>query len=126
MVNFCPIGRNASKLDRKAWASLEAKHNIRKKLISKLKNDFSKHSIAFKLGGDTSIDIFPKGWDKTFVLRNFQDNDEIWFFGDRCQEHGNDKELYDAIKLRNAGGSFETTGPSKTIELVNNNILINL
>ena len=119
MINFSPIGRNANQKERSAWISLDNKFGIRKMMLERLKNSFPQQDISFKYGGDTSIDIFPKGWDKTFVLRNFKDSDEIWFVGDRCQKLGNDKELYDAIKLRDSGESFETSCPSKTIEIIN-------
>jgi phosphomannomutase len=120
MINFCPIGRNASQKDRKVWCGLDRKFEIRQFILERLNAVFSQGDITFKLGGDTSIDIFPKGWDKTFVLQNFKDEDDLWFVGDRCQKLGNDKELYDAIKLRSSGESFETGSPSKTIEIINN------
>ena len=60
------------------------------------------------LGGSTSIDIFPKGWDKTYVLRHISDED-IWFYGDRCQPGGNDFHLYSHPDVRKR--SFEVRGP---------------
>ena len=123
MINFCPIGRNASQEDRKVWCTLDNEYSIRKSILEKLNFAFPEGDITFKLGGDTSIDIFPTGWDKTYVLKNFKDEETIWFIGDRCQKLGNDKELYDAIKLRNDGESFETLGPNKTIEIINKIIL---
>lgn len=123
MINFCPIGRNANHKERELWIGLDKQYNIRNKIVENLNDVFSGHNIVFKLGGDTSIDIFPTGWDKTFVLKNFKDEDKVWFIGDRCEDLGNDKELYDAIKLRNSGESFKTNGPIKTINLINKNIL---
>tara|TARA_R110001592_G_scaffold135377_2_gene351621 strand:- start:4096 stop:4932 length:837 start_codon:yes stop_codon:yes gene_type:complete len=123
MINFSPIGRNASQKDRKKWIELDNKFSIRQKLIKQLKNSFENIGIKFKLGGETSIDICPSGWDKTYVLKNFDKNDNVWFVGDRCDKDGNDKELYDAIKLRLTGDSFKTTGPSKTIAIIKNRIL---
>lgn len=123
MINFCPIGRNASQGDRKVWCTLDKEFSIRKSILEKLNFAFSEGDITFKLGGDTSIDIFPSGWDKTYVLKNFKDEEKVWFVGDRCQKLGNDKELYDAIKLRNDGESFETSGPNKTIEIIKKIIL---
>ena len=120
MINFCPIGRNANHEDRKIWCDLDKKFKIRHHILKSLKKSFSQDPVVFKLGGDTSIDIFPKGWDKTFVLKNFKEEDDLWFIGDRCQHLGNDKELYDAIKLRSSGESFETDRPSKTIEIIKN------
>lgn len=123
MINFSPIGRNASQEDRKKWICLDDKFSIRLNLIKQLQYTFVNHGIVFKLGGETSIDICPSGWDKTYVLKNFNKEDSVWFVGDRCEKDGNDKELYDAVKLRLNGDSFKTTGPCKTISIINNRIL---
>ena len=123
MINFSPIGRNASEKERNTWISLDKKFGIRSKLLNSLRSEMTRSSIEFKLGGETSIDICPTGWDKTYVLKNFAENDNVSFVGDKCRENGNDRELYDAVKLRLAGESFETTGPYKTIEIINDRIL---
>ena len=37
-----------------------------------IKNMFAKENInnvTVKLGGDTSFDIYPKGWDKSYCLK---------------------------------------------------------
>jgi len=123
MINFSPIGRKASQADRKKWADLDSKFSIRSTLVKQLRHSFDIEGIEFKFGGETSIDICPAGWDKTYVLKNFNKNDDVWFIGDRCDKDGNDKELYDAIKLRLTGDSFKTSGPCKTIAIINNRIL---
>ncbi len=119
MVNWCPIGRDASQEDRKAWKILDRKHAIRKRMLERLNCFPVLKNLEVRLGGDTSFDIFPSGWNKTFCLRNFEDSDDISFVGDRCDKDGNDKELYDAIKLRKKGKSFKTSGPKQTIEIIN-------
>lgn len=123
MINWCPIGRNATHEDRKKWKELDKKHSIRKNLLDMYFRDPTYDTIDVKLGGSTSFDIFPKGWDKTYVLKNFSESDEVWFVGDKCSGAGNDRELFEAIALRNAGESFETTGPDNTIEIIRKNIL---
>ena len=123
MINWCPIGRNANHDDRIQWKKLDMQHSIRKNLLDMYFRDPIYDSIEIKLGGSTSFDIYPKGWDKTYVLKNFLSSDEIWFVGDKCTGSGNDKELFDAIALRDAGESFETTSPSKTIEIIRRSIL---
>ena len=123
MINFCPIGRNADQEERAQWIKLDKEFKIRKTLVDRLSHIFENKNIVFKLGGDTSVDIFPLGWDKTYVLRNFKKEEEVWFIGDKCDDLGNDKELYDAIKLRSSGESFKTNGPIKTIEIIEKFIL---
>lgn len=38
------------------------------------------------LGGQISIDVFPKGWDKRFCLNFLEEYEEIHFFGDKTSE----------------------------------------
>ena len=123
MINWCPIGRNATHDDRKKWVELDQQHNIRNNFIDCYFRSPIYESVEVKLGGSTSFDIFPLGWDKTYALRNFKKEEEVWFVGDKCDELGNDKELYDAIKLRSSGESFKTNGPIKTIEIIEKFIL---
>ena len=63
----------------------------------------------------TSFDIYPKGWDKTYALKHY-DNHEIWFAGDKCEEGGNDYHLYEA--LRGVGRSYKVATPADTIALI--------
>ena len=49
----------------------------------------------FSIGGQISIDIFPRGWTKVHCLRYVEGKyDEIHFFGDMTQEGGNDYEIF--------------------------------
>ena len=50
----------------------------------------------------TGVDISTKGSDKSQIIRDFMDGDVI-FFGDRLDEHGNDKPLADAITNNKLG-----------------------
>ena len=71
--------------------------------------------IEMAFGGNTSIDIYPKGWNKTYALNHLKGKD-VWFVGDNCKDDGNDKALYD--KLSHLNRSYETTGPQETIRLI--------
>jgi len=119
MINWCPIGRNASHEDRAAWKKLDIKHNIRESLLDAYFRAPIYENVEVKLGGSTSFDIYPAGWDKSLVLRSFNQEDDIWFIGDKCSHHGNDKEIYEAIKERDPGKSFETKNPKQTIKIIN-------
>ena len=78
---------------------------------------FDKDSIPLTaaLGGSTSVDIYPVGWDKTFSLKHLEE-DQAWFVGDKCFPGGNDWELYE--ELKKTGRSFITKCPSQTIEII--------
>ena len=65
---------------------------------------------VIKLGGQTSFDIYPTGWDKSYVFKDFQNFERIYFIGDKCEPMGNDYEGYVA-----AGDyGIQTDGPEST------------
>ena len=117
MINWSPIGRNATKEHREMFVELDRQKGIRDRIISELRemlvlkklND----KVTIKLGGDTSFDIYPNGWNKTYGLKHFKGWD-IWFVGDRCEDNGNDKEIYESC----SGKSYQTKGPNDTIEII--------
>ena len=125
MINWCPIGRNASSIERETFREfLKKNDSFRKWQIDILKEKLSfgglTDQLEFKLGGDTSIDIYPKGWDKTYALKHFPDL-KVWFVGDRCTGDGNDKEIFD--ELSKVGRAFSTTDPKMTAEIIVNKII---
>lgn len=81
--------------------------------------------MSIKIGGATSFDIYPHGWDKTFpmngnsVKSGMSVYDEVYFAGDKCQPGGNDYELYQYVKNINEENVFETKGPEQTIQFIN-------
>jgi len=124
MVNWCPIGRNADRDQRATFVQLDLETGLRRqylKLLNQIIHE-SQLGITAKLGGDTSFDIYPHGWDKTYALNHFDAQSwDFWFVGDRCYPAGNDYELFELLKHRER--SFETSGPEETIELINHYIL---
>ena len=117
MINWCPIGRNANSEQRRIFMEIDNSDFIRKRVIAELRAvlELKKMSnkITIKLGGDTSFDIYPAGWDKTYGLKHFKGWD-VWFVGDRCEENGNDREIYEAC----SGQSFISSGPENTKEII--------
>lgn len=122
-LNWSPIGRDATSVDREAFARLDEKKNIRARLCESLRgalDDLGLADVEFALGGVTSIDIYPKGWDKTHALKHFSAR-PIWFIGDKCDPGGNDHSLWSA--LASSGGSFSTSGPEETIRILEEEII---
>ena len=117
MVNWCPMGRNATSNERQKFTNFDKKYKFRKRVINEIKSDFANrqiNNITVKLGGETSFDIYPTGWDKTYSLRYFNDR-TVWFVGDRAHHpRGNDYEIFKACEPR----SFHTTGPEETVRVV--------
>jgi len=99
MVNWCPIGREADRSSRTWFESFDARNDFRLGILSLLKLRLMtiRTPLVAKLGGSTSFDIYPVGWDKTYALNHFPD-ETVWFVGDRCQANGNDYEIYEALK----------------------------
>jgi phosphomannomutase len=131
MVNWSPVGREAQAPDREKFVEIDERYDIRKKMCESIKTQMGSSPFAeleFKLGGSTSIDIYPPSWDKTHALRHCEGR-TTWFIGDKCQPGGNDQSLYEFIgnKLNRRSTddqrSFETTGPVKTKMIVDSHIL---
>tara|TARA_B100001093_G_scaffold520343_1_gene614872 strand:- start:3736 stop:4554 length:819 start_codon:yes stop_codon:yes gene_type:complete len=125
MINWCPIGRNTGFSDRAVFEDLDSYFKIRNKFARVLGKDSTFSGLAIRVGGATSFDIYPHGWDKTFpmngnsVKSGMSVYDEIYFAGDKCQEGGNDHELYLHVKLLNEENVFESNGPGHTINFIN-------
>ena len=117
MINWSPIGRNARREQREEFIKIDKERNIRKHFINELRAMLQlkgmDEKVTIKLGGDTSFDIYPTGWDKTYGLKHFRGWD-VWFVGDRCGENGNDFEIYNAC----LGQSYVSEGPEHTVEII--------
>jgi phosphomannomutase len=120
VLNWCPIGRNAIDADRKKWQDIDSVFTIRKVYIDQFNSEFNSEEVTIKLGGETSFDIYPKGWNKTFPLdkKPFSEYESIYFAGDRCYKNGNDEELYSRLKELNNCNAFQVNKPIDTIELI--------
>tara|TARA_X000000950_G_C13845326_1_gene632058 strand:+ start:153 stop:938 length:786 start_codon:yes stop_codon:yes gene_type:complete len=118
MINWCPIGRQCTDEDRINWVKQDKNQNIREKWITITRDGLDNaglQDVIIKLGGDTSFDIYPYGWDKTFAFNNF-DGYKIYFVGDRCDVNGNDREAY----LKAGPLGYSTSGPEETRKIISN------
>jgi len=114
-INWCPIGRDANAEQREFFIHLDRKHNFRKNFLEQMKTRPLFHEkTVIKLGGQTSFDIYPSGWDKSYVFKDFQDFERVYFIGDKCEPMGNDYEGY--VKAGDYG--IQTTGPEDTIRIL--------
>mgnify|MGYP003112732973 CR=1 FL=1 len=116
-LNWCPIGRQSNIQDREKWCLLDKHGWIRHRWLKNIREEFDASNlerVVIKMGGDTSFDIYPEGWDKTHAFKIFEKYDKIYFVGDRCGPNGNDKEAYEmAGKL-----GFKTKDPEQTIDII--------
>lgn len=94
MINISPIGRSCSQEEREQFNEYDNKHNVRKSIVRELKVLLKDFNLDFAVGGQISIDITKKGWDKTYCLQFIESEyDKIYFFGDKCEEGGNDHQI---------------------------------
>lgn len=95
MINISPIGRSCSQEERDAFYEFDQKNGIRKNIVEKLKVLLKDFNLDFAIGGQISIDITNKGWDKTYCLQFIESKyQKIYFFGDKCEIGGNDYQIY--------------------------------
>jgi phosphomannomutase len=117
LLNWCPIGRVADDTTRYDWTCQDSEWKIRETYMDELQRYLKVEGIAVTvaLGGATSFDIYPDGWDKTYGLKHYID-EKVFFVGDKCQVGGNDWHLYTALEgLQRA---WETNGPEDTIRII--------
>ena len=86
MINISTVGRSATKVLRKEYYNWDTNSCEREKIAEEL--SFKYPDLEFSIGGEISIDIYPKGNDKSQVLSDMQG--KCVFFGDRCENGGND------------------------------------
>jgi len=94
MVNFSIVGRDCTQLQRDIFFEWDNKHKERKKVANVIKQKFPELDAV--IGGQISIDIYPKGNDKSQILKYIQERenaDEYIFIGDRTMKGGNDYPL---------------------------------
>ena len=94
-INFSIVGRNCTLKERKLYVKHDLENRERESIAYQINLEFP--DITATVGGETGIDIYRKGGDKSQILEDFNKNDKIFFFGDRMEPGGNDWPL--AAKL---------------------------
>ena len=115
MVNWCMIGRDATNEMRSKFVEMD--RGLRQSLHAQFREELKSGGITdieSALGGSTSIDIYPEGWDKTYCLNHIEQPANVYFVGDKCHPGGNDYEIFES----NQTVSFETDGPSTTLHII--------
>jgi len=96
MINFSIVGRNASAEQRKQYVEWDKEYDERVYIAHNFNLKFPE--LEAKVGGETGIDIAPKGADKSQIIKDFDKEDVIWFFGDAMHEGGNDEPLAKVVQ----------------------------
>ena len=116
MVCFSTAGRNADATIRARYVAFDARRHEREKIAARLRKKYPDLSVM--AGGQTSIDIAPKGMDKGQILRAIRWGSSlpIMFFGDRTEPGGNDYPLLEALRDEGSivNAAFQVSGPDET------------
>ena len=114
-VNFSIVGRNCTLEQRKEYVEYDLQYRERETIAQVINTEFS--NITATVGGETGIDIYRKGCDKSQILQDFDKNIMTYFFGDKCEPGGNDFPLAYAMKKQGfKGAAFNVTGWRNTWE----------
>ena len=95
MCNFSIVGRNADQEQRKKYRKWDLEAQERDYIAHNFNLTFT--DLEAKVGGETGIDISPKGFDKSQIIKDFDKEDVTWFFGDAVYEGGNDLPIAQVV-----------------------------
>ena len=111
-INFSILGRGDDpSIGRDEYIRWDLERMERHDIADRIRLNFPELTVA--LGGQTGLDIGPKGSDKSQILRDFRLGDEIVFFGDRMEPGGNDYSLGEAVKEM-GGKAYSVTDWTET------------
>ncbi|MCB1456846.1 MAG: HAD-IIB family hydrolase [Nitratireductor sp.] len=119
-LNVSVVGRNASIAERRSYVRHDQRNREREGMIAAIEASFPDYEAH--RGGEISIDISPRGWNKGRVAKEIVSRHpgaQISFFGDRISDRGNDAPL--ARALRQIGGQHhvqEVREPSETFAIL--------
>ena len=104
MLNFTTIGRNAGVKERDEYYQWDQEHKERENIAREVERKFPE--LEARLGGQISIDIQPKGYNKSQASRWVRKNlkSKMTFFGDKCDKGGNDYDIAEDI-ISNGDGT---------------------
>lgn len=93
MLNVSPIGRSCTQRERDEFYEYDKIHHIRERIVEMIHKKYHLW-VECSIGGQISVDIYPKGWNKSYCMKLLdRDHYEIYFFGDKMEKGGNDYEL---------------------------------
>jgi phosphomannomutase len=120
MLNFSIPGRGISLVERQQYVLWDRKHCERENIAEQFNSLYKHHGIISSVGGETGLDIFPVGCDKSQILKDFDDYDELIFFGDRCDINGNDFSIAHSIQINKRGKVHHVKSHVHTANILKN------
>ena len=130
MLNFSIVGRDCTLEQRQEYFEWDNENSERKIIANAVKEKFP--YLDAVIGGQISIDIYPKGYDKSQILEhiekrelemskildNLPPHNEYIFIGDRIMPGGNDWPLSVIMNEREDCSSYQTEGPEQTKQIL--------
>ena len=113
MVNFSIIGRDCDNEMREDYFKYDKETNERKQIADEINKKWPK--LEAVIGGQISIDIAPKGNDKSqilFHIKTEHPGQKYFFIGDRTMEGGNDYPLAKLMEETDDCYVFQAGEPS--------------
>ena len=114
MLNFSVVGRNANNEERYFYWEWDEATGERERIAREFNETFP--ALQARIGGQTGIDISPLGADKSQIVKDFPEEDQIHFFGDDMREAGNDFPLAKVILDNQRGCCYSVRNWNDTWE----------
>ena len=116
-VNFSILGRGLTCfVEREEYVKWDKETDERREISRRLKMKFP--DLEVNIGGQTGLDLGPKGSDKSQILRDFKLGEQLIFFGDMMEEGENDYALAKAVQEM-GGSSHCVNGWKDTMMILN-------
>ncbi len=112
MVNFSVVGRGANAEQRTHYYEWDKINGERIRISTELNQKYP--SIQAAVGGETGIDIFGRGHDKSQVSEYLHQN--TIFFGDRMDPNGNDYTLARTVIDNGLGRCYNVINWTETMK----------
>ena len=114
LLNFSVVGRNARSSQRTAYYEWDKINNERNNIARAFNKQFPE--LKAQVGGETGIDIFARGHDKSQIIKYF--TKPVKFYGDSMTPEGNDRPLADALVDNNMGQCYTVNNWQQTWDLL--------
>ena len=116
-MNFSVVGRDCTQEQREEYYKWDKEKGERKIIAQAIKEKFP--DLDAVIGGQISIDIYPKGNDKSQILEHIRDkNNEYIFIGDGIENGGNDWPLAKLMNKTDNCSLYQTDGWEHTKEIL--------
>jgi phosphomannomutase len=119
LLNFSIVGRDCTLEERQEYFEWDNEVEERKEIAEYIIRTWPKLDAV--IGGQISIDIVPKGNDKSQILKHIQEKenaDKYIFLGDRIEEGGNDYPLAKLMGKTDGCRYYKVEGYEETKQIL--------